>query len=92
MKRNTISRSAITLTCVAAGAIAISLYSPMASAQVLYGSIVGTVTDQSGAVVPKAAVRVTNTSTGLTREVTTDTSGYYSIPNLLQGTYDVSIA
>lgn len=92
MKRNTFSRSAIAVTCLAAGAIAISLESPMASAQVLYGSIVGTVTDQSGAVVPKAAVRATNTSTGLSREATTDTSGYYSIPNLAQGSYDVSIA
>jgi hypothetical protein len=64
---------------------------PVASAQVLYGSIVGTVTDQTNAVVPQAAVRVINSSTGLSREATTDTSGYYSIPNLPQGTYDVSI-
>jgi hypothetical protein len=63
----------------------------MASAQVLYGSIVGTVTDQSGAMVPKATVRVTNTSTGLTREAVTDTSGYYSVANLPQGSYDVAI-
>ena len=43
-----------------------------ADAQVLYGSIVGTLTDQTGAVVPKAAVTVTNTSTGLSRQVTTE--------------------
>ncbi len=62
-----------------------------ASAQVLYGSVVGTLTDQTGAVVPKATVTVTNTSTGLSRQATTDTAGYYSIPNLLEGTYDLAI-
>ncbi len=64
----------------------------MASAQVLYGSIVGTVTDQTNAVVPGAVVTVTNTLTGLSRQATTDAAGYYSIPNLLQGTYDLSVS
>ena len=41
------------------------------SAQVLYGSIVGTLTDETGAVVPGAVVTVKNTSTGLSRETTT---------------------
>ena len=61
------------------------------SAQVLYGSIAGTLTDQTGAVVPKAVVSVKNTSTGLTRQGTTDEAGYYSIPNLAEGTYDLSV-
>jgi hypothetical protein len=65
---------------------------PVASAQVLYGSIVGTVTDQANAVVPKAVVTVTNTSTGLSRQAATDGAGYYSIPNLLEGTYDLSVS
>ena len=34
------------------------------NAQVLYGSVVGTVTDQTGALVPKAAVTITNVNTG----------------------------
>jgi hypothetical protein len=63
-----------------------------ASGQVLYGSIVGSVTDQSGAVVPQAAVTVTNTSTGLSRQTTTNEVGYYSIPNLLEGGYDLSVS
>ena len=62
------------------------------SAQVLYGSIVGTLTDQTGAVVPKATVTVANSNTGLSRQVTTDEAGYYSIPNLLEGTYDLSVS
>jgi hypothetical protein len=63
-----------------------------AAAQVLYGSIVGTLTDQTGAVVPKATVTVTNTATGLSRQATTNADGYYSIPNLQEGTYDLSIS
>ncbi|QOY89179.1 TonB-dependent receptor [Paludibaculum fermentans] len=77
--------------------IAISCFSflgvnaPPAIAQVLYGSLVGTITDQSSAVVVKAAVTVTNTSTGLTVQANTDQSGYYAIQNLMEGSYDVSI-
>jgi Carboxypeptidase regulatory-like domain len=63
----------------------------MASAQVLYGSIVGTLTDETGAVVPNATVTVTNTSTGLSRQATTNDAGSYSIPNLLEGTYDLVV-
>ncbi len=62
-----------------------------ASAQVLYGSIVGTVTDPASAMVPNATVTVTNTLTGLSRQATTDGAGYYSIPNLPQGAYDLSV-
>jgi len=61
------------------------------NAQVLYGSVAGTVTDQTGAVVPKASLAITNVNTGQTREATTDDAGYYSIPNVLVGTYDLSI-
>ena len=62
-----------------------------ASGQVLYGSMVGTVTDQSAAMVPGAEVTVTNTSTGLSRQTTTNEVGYYSIPNLPEGSYDLSV-
>jgi Carboxypeptidase regulatory-like domain/TonB dependent receptor len=62
-----------------------------ASAQVLYGSLVGTLTDETGAVIPRAAVTVTNTSTGLSRQATTDDAGYYAIRNLLEGVYDLSV-
>ena len=63
----------------------------IASAQVLYGSIVGTVTDQANAVVPKAAVTVRSTATALSREVNTDVAGYYAITNLPEGAYDLSV-
>jgi hypothetical protein len=63
-----------------------------AKGQVLYGSLVGTVTDQTGAVVPAATVTVKNTNTGLTREATTNAEGFYSIRNLLEGTYDLTVS
>ncbi|MCZ2155958.1 MAG: TonB-dependent receptor [Bryobacterales bacterium] len=66
---------------------------PMAaSAQVLYGSVVGTVTDKSGAVIAGATVTVKNTATSLTRQTSTNQTGYFVVPNLLEGTYDVTIS
>ncbi len=60
-------------------------------AQVLYGSIVGTVTDQTGAMVPKATVTITNTATNQVRETATDEAGRYSLLNVLAGTYDLKV-
>lgn len=76
----------------AIAAFLLSVVNPsLATAQVLYGSVVGTITDQSGALVVKANVTATNTSTGLTVQATSDQSGYFSLPNLMEGSYDLSI-
>jgi hypothetical protein len=64
----------------------------LALAQVLYGSIVGNVTDPTGAAIPSAVITVTNTATGISRKVTSDSAGYYTIPNLLEGDYDLTIS
>lgn len=61
------------------------------NAQVLYGSIVGTVTDQSGAVLPGAQVTATNEGTGLTRETKSNSSGQYQILDLPEGSYTISV-
>ena len=61
-------------------------------AQVLYGSIVGTVEDQSGGVVPNATVTMTSKETGLSRETKTDAAGRYSLLNVLAGGYDVKVS
>jgi len=79
------------LSCMVIGLTVMGYSAGSASAQVLYGSMAGTLTDETGAVVPAATVSVTNTSTGLSRQATSDDSGHYSIPNLLEGTYDLSI-
>src|SRR6266545_245382 len=62
-----------------------------AGAQVLYGSIVGTVEDQSGAVVPKASVPLSNRATGQSREAVADDGGRYNLLNVLQGRYEVKV-
>ena len=49
-----------------------------AAAQLLYGGLVGTVTDPNGAVVPGAKVTIVNTDTNLTRETTSDAQGAFS--------------
>jgi hypothetical protein len=68
------------------------LTSAPANAQVLYGSIVGTVEDPTGAVVPGATVTITNPTTGATREIKADDQGRYSVPNLQAGSYELKVA
>jgi hypothetical protein len=64
---------------------------PYALAQTsVTGGLTGTVTDSTGAVVPNATVLVTNTSTGESRSVTTNSSGLYEVTFLKPGTFTVS--
>src|SRR5579862_6192828 len=62
----------------------------MALAQAPTGIITGTLTDESGAVIPNATVTITNKATGvIARTATTDAQGYYSAPSLPAGDYEV---
>jgi hypothetical protein len=63
-----------------------------ASAQALYGSVTGTVTDPQGAAIPGATVTATNTGTGLQVSAVTDKDGNYTFRNLLPGIYDLGAA
>ncbi|HXY38656.1 MAG TPA: carboxypeptidase-like regulatory domain-containing protein, partial [Vicinamibacteria bacterium] len=63
-----------------------------AFAQRFTASIRGTVTDNTGAVVPGATVKLTNQGTGVAREVVTNTAGNYSFADLQVGTYSVEVA
>jgi outer membrane receptor protein involved in Fe transport len=65
------------------------LASGLASAQSIYGTLVGTVTDSSGGVVPGATITVKSTTTGEVRTLTTDGQGNYRATNLNPGSYDV---
>src|SRR5260370_5881650 len=58
-------------------------------AQQYFGTIVGTVSDPSGATIPGATVTVTNTQTGIARQVKTDQAGDYTVGSLVPGTYSV---
>lgn len=60
-------------------------------AQLLYGSMVGNVTDPADAAVPGATVTVTSVETNATRSVVTNETGYFVIQNLLPGAYRVQI-
>jgi hypothetical protein len=61
-------------------------------AQVAGATLAGTVTDASGAQVPGAKVSIRNAATGVERHIITDSASFYSAPNLLPGTYDITIA
>ncbi len=54
------------------------------------GAIVGTVTDPSGAAVPRASVVVSNTETGASQEVTTNRVGTFRLSFLIPGSYSVT--
>src|ERR1051326_6710709 len=60
-------------------------------AQAVNATVVGTVNDSSGAVVPNATVTSREVSTGVSRSTTTNASGNYVFSNLAPGTYDVSV-
>ncbi|MGH9384784.1 MAG: carboxypeptidase regulatory-like domain-containing protein [Vicinamibacterales bacterium] len=61
-------------------------------AQVATGTILGTVTDSSGAAVPGAQVTATNLDTQFSRSATTDLSGQYSLQLMPVGRYKVDVA
>lgn len=56
------------------------------------GNIFGTVTDPQSAVVPGATVRIINSQTGVTREVTSDNQGGFAARSLVPGTYNVEVS
>src|SRR6202035_3779902 len=65
--------------------------SVQAKAQTLYGSVVGTVTDNTGAAVPNANVVITETQTNESRTVPTDNGGVYTVSTVPAGSYQVTI-
>lgn len=73
----------LTLALLYLGA-AVALYG-----QEIRGSIVGNVTDSTGAAVPQAHITVKNEGTGIESRTATDGSGTYTIPDLLGGLYTV---
>jgi len=86
------SRQSLQAAVIAASIldIVLSIGQP-AHAQVLFGSIIGSVVDAAHASVPGAKVKVTSPTTGQSRETLTDASGTYTFSSLSADTYDVSI-
>ena len=85
---NKILRTALVL---AVFACASSLLVVTSSAQSIYGSIFGTVSDKSGAVIPNATVTVTDEAKGTVVTVTSNGSGDYSVPHLIPDVYDLKV-
>lgn len=78
-------------TCAILCALVVfTLSGPTANAQSDYGSIAGFVKDPSGGVVPKAKLVIRNEATGQDHPVTTNESGYYTVPNLSPGLYTMT--
>ena len=74
-------------------AVAVLLFSNCfaAHAQVAGGSILGTVTDPSGAVLANAEITIKDVATGVVRSVSSNSAGFYLAPNLPAGQYDLRI-
>jgi hypothetical protein len=95
MKRFLLPRtcSALGVLCVCLSVPAgIVVFSPVASAQVTNGRFSGTVTDTSGAVIPNAAVTLTNTTNHDIRTTTSNGSGLFNFSGLPSGDYSLSIS
>src|SRR3984893_9423784 len=83
-------KPALTLFTFAALAL-ILLTSVRVYAQVSGATMTGTVNDATGAVIPNAQLSIQNVATGEVRGVTTDKAGFYTAPNLLPGSYEVTV-
>ncbi len=71
--------------------IAVGLFSvPRLNAQAAFGTVLGNIQDQQGAVVPNVTVTARNLETGATRTATTDSTGAYRILNVAPGNYELT--
>jgi hypothetical protein len=78
--------------CIALAVVSAAFLTVPLPAQEFRGGILGRVTDPSGAVVPGAAVTVTNQETNVAVETRTNQEGNYNVPYLVPGRYIVSVA
>ena len=62
------------------------------TAQMDRGSLTGTVTDKTGAVIPAVRITISNTATGALYQTVANGSGQYTVPNLPPGPYEINFA
>jgi hypothetical protein len=86
MKRLVAWSLGIALSLLTIAGVAVT---PCSAQTSVAGSINGTITDSSGAVIPDASVTVTNAGTAQAMKVTTNASGFYQVLNIPSGDYDV---
>ena len=78
------------LKLIAVLAVSLVTFLPFSFAQKTTGDIDGTVTDQSGAVLPGCALTLTNQATGAVRKTTSNAQGNFSFLQLTVGTYTIN--
>ena len=78
-------------TLVAACSVLFTLWTPTATGQAVYGSILGTITDPSGAAVNGAKITVTSATKNVSTDGTSNESGNYSVTHLIPDVYNVRI-
>ena len=71
--------------------LALTLGAGIGFSQAVNATLVGTVTDATGGVIPNAKVTATEAQTNVSRVSTTNNSGNYNFPNLPPGTYSVTV-
>ncbi len=81
-------REALAFVCLA---LFLSLTPVVTFGQAVYGNVVGTVTDPSGAAVPNAKVTITDTARAVTFNATTNEDGNFTFRGLIAGNYQVRI-
>ncbi len=64
---------------------------PTAARAQALGVITGSVTDPSGAAIPRAHVTATETGTGFERSIATDDTGHYTVPSLRPTEYSLTV-
>jgi hypothetical protein len=85
---NKIRRTALVLGLFACATL---LLTASASAQSIYGSLFGTVSDKTGAAVPGATITVKDVAKGTAVTVTSNAAGDYSVPHLIPDVYDLKV-
>ena len=85
------SSSKFVALCLAAAIVLITTLASHTSAQTFRGTILGTVTDPNGAVVPGAIVTAKNVGTSIERSTTSDEFGNYTLAELQTGAYQVVV-
>src|SRR5438309_7350540 len=78
------------VSCITATFLLLSFFAISAIAQSDRGAITGFIRDQSGANVPNATVTARNENNGTESRTTTNQDGYYTVTNILPGTYTIT--
>ena len=81
MTRRLVALCVVALFCT-------SLPAP-AAAQAVRATVLGTVTDRTGAVLPGATITITNIDTKVAQATVSDSQGHYTLSNLLPAPYDI---